>query len=171
MHNLLKNSLRERAQSERLQILGERLRRVRGPKVRRSLIPAIPSHIPPPSTLPYHPFNSTSVHINFFSAQRTIHNSCSSSRRRRPAAPQGTLSTSIAAEPTVEEPQELLFNASSVFSPFPAWPAYSPSLRGGTFGCKIGTISSFTDPALEEPRKEQTGTTLSTGVTLTTLAE
>ena len=86
-----RNSLRERAQSERLQILGERLRRVRGPGVRHSLIPIISLHIPSPSSLPYHPFNSTSVHINFSPAQRTIHSSCSSSRWRRPTTIRGSL--------------------------------------------------------------------------------
>ena len=92
---------------------------MRGPRVRHSLIPAIPSHILPPSTLPYHPFNSTSVQINFSPAQRTIHHLVTSSQRRRPAASRGTPSTSIAAEPFVEEPQELFLNTSSLFSPPP----------------------------------------------------
>ena len=69
-----RNFLRERAQSERLQILSERLRRVRGLRVRCSLIPNYPIphsitiHIPI-SLPPTHPHPQQCL-----SSERTIHN-------------------------------------------------------------------------------------------------
>ena len=74
VHCLLNDSLRQRAQSERLQILGERLRRVRGHRVRCSLIPII--LIPYPTTvhIPISTLPTDDHPQQHLSSERTIRN-------------------------------------------------------------------------------------------------
>ena len=149
-----RDSLRERARSERLRNLSERLKWVRGPGVRRSLIlplfPLFPqfrplSHFHPHPLLP-HQLNS--IHFTLFPAQRTIHKArvlhpedvarlppveALFQYRRCCIVRESAILVPPEVEPHKEDPLKSFFIAPSLISPTPAWPAYSPFLREGMF--------------------------------------
>ena len=76
------DSLRERARSERLHNLSERLRWVRGPRVRRSHILPLSTSIlaiPPQIPLPFTPITTPPTQLQLLrpiSSSRTIHKAC-----------------------------------------------------------------------------------------------
>ena len=96
-----RDSLRERARSERLRNLSERLRWVRGPGVRRSHILPYPSlihHIPiipPLIPLPSTPITTPPAQLQLLrpisSSKDDPQSSGSSSQRRRPTTARGSI--------------------------------------------------------------------------------